>query len=57
MQHRRGIHHPRARVAIALSLLLAVFIVAGALMTINPAPQQQPIEKELDAKAFLESGR
>lgn len=56
MQHKRE-HHPHARRIIALGLLLVVFIMLGALMMVNPAPPQQSVEKELDAQAFLGTGK
>ncbi len=51
MQHKRVIS-PFGFIKLALGLALVVGI--ASLMTANiPAPQH-PIEKELDAKAFLE---
>jgi len=50
MQHK----HSKAPLMIKLGAGLAVVVVAVVLMTAHIAAPQHAIEKELDAKAFLE---
>jgi hypothetical protein len=52
MQHKR--HKSKAGPLLGL---LTIVIIGGvvALMVASPSAPQSPVEKELDAKAFLES--
>lgn len=51
MQHRRN----KSRSKVFFVLLLAVVVSGGiSLMVMEPKVSQVPVEKELDAKAFLE---
>lgn len=51
MQHKRKIGN-MGMVKVAAGL--AVVVVVGFLMTANVPAPQRPVEKELDAKIFLE---
>lgn len=55
MQHKR---HHRSRLPAVLIVLAGIIVGAGIMLMMAdiPAPQQ-PVEKELDAKAFLGTPR
>jgi|GEM_PF-6850193 len=52
MQQKRIISKPGR--LILLAVIALVCVIAGLMRTTIPA-EQKPVEKELDAKAFLES--
>lgn len=50
MQHKRG--HSRSGIFLAL-LIVMLGVGVGALMVVDVPAPQKPVEKQLDAAAFL----